>query len=363
MKKMNNKIACGILAASMFAASLAGCGKLDGTQTAATIDGEKVTLGLASYVTRDQQAQTESYYAMFSQSAGMDMTGNIWDQEGEDGKTMGESSKDDAMDTLKGLYAMKAHAEEYGVEISEEEQTKLEEAAKAFMEANSEETLAELAVSEADIVTYLELMTIRQKMHDPMVADVDTEVDADEINQSKVTVVKVTTEGTEMDEEGQTIALTDEEKAAKKELAEAVYEKVKASDDPAEADMDALAKEVDETLSASSRNFTTAGSEEETLDEKVRESVADLEDGDLVSQVVEGRDGYYVVRLDLKHDEEATQNKKDSIILTREQEMYDELLDEWKGAVELKIEEDVWKKVKVTDKKSFQYKAEETEAE
>lgn len=359
MKKMNSKIVCGILAASMMAACFTGCGKLDGTQTVATVDGEKVTLGLASYMTRDMQAQTEDFYQMFAQQMGSDSFGGIWDEKGDDDKTFGEKSKDDVMDNLKGLYVMKAHAAEYNVELSEDEQTKIDEAAKAFMEANSDQVLAELAVSEEDMATYLELMTIRQKMHDPMVEDVDREVSDDEAKQSKVTIVKVSAEGTEKDEDGNTIELTDEEKAAKKEMAEAVYEKVKTSDNVAEADMDALAKEVDENLYASKPNFTTAGGEEEVLDEKVREAVADLNDGELVSQVVEGADGYYVVRLDLKYDEEATANKKESIISDREKEMYDNLLKEWKEAAELKVEKDVWKQIKVTDSKSFQYKKDE----
>lgn len=53
-------------------------------------------------------------------------------------------------------------------------------------------------------------------MHDPMTADVDTEVSANEKDQTRVTIVKVSTEGTEKDDDGKAIDLTDEEKAQKK---------------------------------------------------------------------------------------------------------------------------------------------------
>ena len=106
-------------------------------------------------------------------------------------------------------------------------------------------------------------------MHDPMTADVDTEVSANEKDQTRVTIVKVSTEGTEKDDDGNTIDLTDEEKAQKKDLAQQVLDKVKASDDVANADMDALAKEVDDSLSATAPAFTTAGSTDDTLDEAV----------------------------------------------------------------------------------------------
>ena len=48
-------------------------------------------------------------------------------------------------------------------------------------------------------------------------------------------------------------------KRRKKDLAQQVLDKVKASDDVANADMDALAKEVDDSLSATAPAFTTAG--------------------------------------------------------------------------------------------------------
>lgn len=361
MKKMNGKIACVILVSAVAAGSLSGCGKLDGTQTVATVDGEKVTLGMANYIVRDQQAMTESYYQMMSQSYGMDMSSmGIWDEKAEDGRTYGETAKDDVMDTIRTLYAMKNHAEDYDVTISEEEQTKIEETAKTFMEDNDAETLEKLAVSETDMVTYLELLTYREKLHDPMVADVDKEVSDEEAGQSTVSVVKVSTVGTEKDEDGNTIELTKEEKEAKKEQAQQVLDKVKASENVAEADMSALAKEVEESLYAYTPSFTTAGSEEDTLDQKVIDAVSSLEDGQLVQEVVEGTDGYYVVRLDKKNDEEATANKKESIISEREQEAYNKLVEEWTEKAEIKVEDNVWKKVKVTDSVSFQYKPAET---
>lgn len=364
MKKINGKIACGILAVSMFAASFTGCGKLDGTQTVATVGDEKVTLGMANYMLRDYQAQAEAYYQLMAMNYGMEEVPAIWTEKGQDGKTMAESAKDNVMKDIENLYAMKAHAEDYGVTISEEEQKKIEEAAKGFIEENSEEALEELAVSEADLITYLQLITYRAKMHEPMLADVDREVTDEEIGQSKVTLVKVSTSSIEKDEDGNIIELTEEEKAEKKALAEEVRKKVAESDNIAEADMGALAKEVNEKLYAFSPNFTTAGSETDAIDKNVSAAVKDLNDGELVPTVVDGTDGYYVVRLDLKHDEEATKNKKEAIISGREKEVYDALITAWLEENKLKVDEKVWEKVEISDEKAFQYKIEEdTETE
>ena len=360
MGKLSTKLACGMLAAALGVSGLAGCGSLDGTKTVATVNGEEVTLGLASYMLRMDQAEMEGYYRMLAESYGMD-GGEYWSTETEDGITYGEDAKNHVMDTIKELYVMRAHAEEYGVSITEEEQAAIDEAAQTFMDSNSEETLEALAVSEDDVKTYMELSTIQQKMREPMVADVDREVSDEEAAQTRVTFVEVSTEGTETDEDGNTVELTDEEKAEKMDQAQQVLDKVEAAEDPASADMDALAKEVDETLSAVERTFNASGEGDETTDQAIKDAVADLEDGQVVPQVVEGETAYYVVRMEKQFDEEATENEKDLIISDREDEQYENLVTEWTDAADMEVVNSVWKKVKVTDSQPYELKQENAE--
>lgn len=359
MRKLNKTAACGILAAALAAGTLSGCSKtIDGTKTVATVGDEKVTLGLASYMVRDQQAQTVSYYNMLMSQYGVSgSASNVWDQKGDDGKTVGESSKDGVMKTINQLYVLKAHAADYDVTITEDEEKAIKEAAAEFIKDNDEKILKKLAVSEADIVTYLELVTIRSKMHDPMTADVDTEVSANEKDQTRVTIVKVSTEGTEKDDDGKTIDLTDEEKAQKKDLAQQVLDKVKASDDVANADMDALAKEVDDSLSATAPAFTTAGSTDDTLDEAVQDAALELKDGEVADSVIEGDDGYYVVRLDKMLDEDATENKEKTVISERKSDLFDSTLEDWVKEEKIKVKDKVWDQITVTDSVSFVYKS------
>lgn len=359
MRKLNKTAACGILAAALAAGTLSGCSKtIDGTKTVATVGDEKVTLGLASYMVRDQQAQTVSYYNMLMSQYGVSgSASNVWDQKGDDGKTVGESSKDGVMKTINQLYVLKAHAADYDVTITDDEEKAIKEAAAEFIKDNDEKILKKLAVSEDDIVTYLELVTIRSKMHDPMTADVDTEVSANEKDQTRVTIVKVSTEGTEKDDDGNTIDLTDEEKAKKKDLAQQVLDKVKASDDVANADMDALAKEVDDSLSATAPAFTTAGSTDDTLDEAVQDAALELKDGEVADSVIEGDDGYYVVRLDKMLDEDATENKEKTVISERKSDLFDSTLEDWVKEEKIKVKDKVWDQITVTDSVSFVYKS------
>lgn len=113
----------------------------------------------------------------------------------------------------------------------------------------------------------MQLYAIQDKIFDPMVVDTDTEVSDEEAAQSTVTYVRISTEGTETDADGNTVALSDEEKAEKKAQAEQIIEAVEATGDVANADMDAIAKEVDETLTASAVSY---GDDDTSMDESVK---------------------------------------------------------------------------------------------
>ncbi len=163
MGKNRNRVIAAALIGTM-AVVTAGCGELNGSQVAATVDGEEISMGVLSFYTRFQQAQTSQ---MYMSMMGTDASG-IWDQveDEEEGTTYGDSLRDDALNQLEEMCLLKLHAEEYEVSISDEEQKKIEEAAAQFMEDNTEETEASLAVNQDDIERFLELATYYQKMRE-----------------------------------------------------------------------------------------------------------------------------------------------------------------------------------------------------
>ena len=63
---------------------------------------------------------------------------------------------------------MKEKAADYDVEITEDEQKAIEDAAAAFMKDNDEDTIKELSVTEDQVKTLLELETYQKKMQDPI---------------------------------------------------------------------------------------------------------------------------------------------------------------------------------------------------
>ena len=201
-------------------------------------------------------------------------------------------------------------------------------------------------------------------MYDPMTADVDTNVEDKEAQQSKITYCKVSTEATK-DDEGNSTELTDEEKAAKKDQAQQVLDKIKAQEDIAGADVDSLAKEVDESLSSSTATYSTNEDDKDSsLDADVMKAAKELtEDGQLASDVIEGSDGYYVVRMDSVFDKDSTQTKKDSIVKERKQKAYDKLLKKWAKKTKISVNKKVWKTVTLTDEDVYSFKQADTSSE
>ena len=354
MKEMTKKTAVVAMAGIMAAGMLTGCGekKLDGSKTVATVDGTKIPLGVVSLSVREGQMQTEAMYRSYMGGSDFD----IWDTEAEKGKTYGEQAVEESLKDVELMYIMKAKAADYDVELTDEDEKAIAEAAASFMEANSEETIADLAVTEDQVKTYLELQTYKQKIHDPIIADVDKNVSDEEAQQSSFEYVSVSTAD-----------LSDDEIKEKKEDAQKILDGLKADPD---GDFSEIAKSVDDSYSSLSGTFdANETSEDEDTDdedadedsssysgtypEEVIDVLRTLDDGEVASDIIETDTAYYVVKLDKKDDVEATETKKESIISTREQTLYTDTTEKWLDDADIKEEKKVLKTLKVTDNHKY----------
>ena len=144
----------------------------------------------------------------------------------------------------------------------------------------------------------------------------------------------------------------------KKDQARALLDKLQASADPASADMDALAKEVNEDLNAVDNTF---GDDDTLLDDKLKEAAKTLQDGQVYGEVVEGENAYFVVRMDSVLDREATDAEKENIVSERQQNAYNDLLNQWKDDADITVNNREWDKVTLTDNEQYTIKQPETE--
>ncbi len=352
------KVAVLTLTGALALGTMTGCSKsLDGTKAVSTVDGEEIKLGTVNLMLRYQQAQTAQMYEMY-----FGATDGIWDTvaDEETGETYGDQTVSSVMEQLEDMVILRQHAEEYGVTISEEEQEKITQAAKSFMESNDEATISALGVDQSMVEEVLALSYYKEYMYDPVTADVDTEVSDEEASQTGVTFVRVA-DSTEEDSEEDGEA---EETASAKEKAQQILDEVLAT---ADADMDSIAKEVDENLSATTTHFATNPQEDEdataVVPQEVQDAVKKLTDGEVASELVVSDDTYYVVRLDTAVDQDATEDEKETIVNDRKQTAYDETTEKWREDAEISQDEKVLKTLKVKDNEKYSFKSEETSAD
>lgn len=341
MKNSMKRTAVAALAGVMAAGMLTGCGeqKVDGTKTVATVNKTEIPLGVVSLYARIQQAQTDAMYKSFMGSGA-----NMWDTAVEEGseETYGQKMVSDSLKAVELMVVLKEKAADYGVEVTEEEQAKIADAAAAFVEANGEEVMSDLAATEDQIKMLLELQTYRTKLYDPIVEEGKIEVTDEEANQSAFTYINVSA-----DDE-----MTEEEKTEKKEQAQEILDKVK--EDPA-ADMTEIAKETDDSYTSLKGTFTTVKGEEteDIYPEEVMEVLRTLKEGEVNTELIESEGDYYIVRLDKELDEDATESKRESLKETKESEYYQETCDKWLEEADVKEEAKVLKTLTVTNAHSF----------
>ena len=362
MKNSAKKIALTALVCVTAAGMMTGCGskKLDGTKTAVTVNKEEVSLGVVNLAARMQQAQAEAMYKMYL--GGNSDSMSIWDtkMEDESDETYGENAVTTTVESVEKMCLEKEHASEYDVEITDDEQA-IEEAAKNFMAANTDETIAELAVSEDDVKKFLELETYDIKMKDAIEAKADIKLDEKEYQQMAFSYASVRVSGDNV---------TDDDAKKNEENIQKFLDKL---NEDTTADFSEIGKEIDEITGSKLSGAVskciveyhqtgTCPTYEEGDDsatngdaypDDVRTALRKLEEGEVNKDIIKTDSIWYVVRLDSKDDETATENKKESLTNTKKDDYYNDTTDGWKKKADIKEEKKLIKKIKITDNHSF----------
>lgn len=336
MNKLGKKLFVASLCACMTAAALTGCTAKE-DKAAITVGDEKVSLGMVNLALRINQAQMQTMYGSF-------MGDDMW-------STYGETTKQSAVENLEEMILMEQNMEEYGVTVTDEEKTKISEAAKSFIESNDDKTIKAMNATTQNVERLLTLYTVDSKMYKAIIADVDTNVSDEEAAQKTVQYVLFSTAGS-TDEDGNSVDMSDEEKAEKKSKAEQVLEAVKGGEDMADALTD-----VGEDRSPISNSY---GADNGTISDALREAADKLSDGE-VADLIETDGGYYVLQMVSTFDREKTDAQKETIISQRKSDKYTETLDSWKENTAISTDSDLLSSLTFED--TYEMKLDETESE
>ena len=346
MKKIVKNTTVAALAGVMAVGMLSGCGKtIDGEKTVATVDGTDIPMGVVSLYARESQAQTVAMYKSF-----MGTADNIWSQtvDSESGTTYGEQARDQFLEQVELMYIMKEKAADYNVEVTSDDETAIADAAAQFMSDNDEETLKELAVTEDQVKTLLELETYRQRIYEPIRNEAEINITDEEAQQSAFSYVSISISGSD---------LTDDDIATRKEEAQEILDKMK--EDPS-ADMGETAKSVNDSYAGLSGTIFTNDSDDEDItnsyDDAVVEAIRTLKDGEVYGELVETDSSIYILRMDNVKDDDATASKKESLENTKRTAYYSDTTGKWLEDADITVNNKVLDKLEITDDHVFSIK-------
>lgn len=319
-----------LLAAAMGASVLTGCNEIKADAVGATLNGEEISLGFMNFMAKFQQAVYDGYLGS------MYGTSDYWSQDlSGNGSDMETTVKDQVAENVELLYLLEDHMADYGVELTEDELSAIDEAADKFMSDNSKAAIEQIGATKEYVKEMLRLDTIQTKMNNAIGAEVDTEVSDEEAAQKTFSYVRVSKTST-TDADGNTVEYTDEQE---EELKNTVSEYAK----KAQEDFDGAAQEAGYTVSTYSY-----GSDESSFAEDVIAAADKMQNGD-ISDVLEDDNYYYIIRMDSTFDEQATASKKEEIVSQRKTDHYKEVCDGYKEDAKYEVNESEWKKVKFDD--------------
>lgn len=334
MMRLGKRAAVVTAAGVLAAVSVTGCsGSIDTDAVVATVGDEEITLGVANFYARLTQGDYETYYASMMGMAAEDM----WAQEFDEDTTFEEQIKDSIMESLEDMYVLSQHAADYDIALTEEEKSAISDAAEQFEADNTDAAKEAVSGYKKDIEKVLELATIQNKMDSAMKEGVDEEVSDEEAAQKSMQYVLFSYTST--DDSGNSTELTDEEKEELKTTAQSLADRSAAGEDFA-----AVASE----LGAEAQTATFDSESTSPSEDLIVAADALQNEGD-VTGLVETDSGIYVAELTSLLDREATDAEKETIVEQRRQDQYDSLLEEWKDAVEIEVNDRVWDKVDFID--------------
>lgn len=325
MGNTRKKIVALVAAAAMSATAITGCGKINNEAALMTVGEDKVTMGVANFFARYQQAMAEAQYGTY-------MGDEMWETEVAESETMEESMKKRILKSLKTLYVLEDHMKDYKVELTSEEKQKIETTAKEFLKANKDGAKEVISADEDTVKRVLELLTIEDKMREAMVKDVDKNVSDKEAAQKSMQYVFFTFAKTA--EDGTATTMDDNAKKELKEKATKFQEGAKS-----QADFSAYAKA--NGYEATTKTFDA---KDTAPSEDLIKAVDKLKAGEMTG-VIETPSGYYVAKVTSLLDRAATDAEKKTIIAERENKKYEELVDKFVKDAKIDVNKNEWKKI------------------
>lgn len=252
-----------------------------------------------------------------------------WEDTAEDGETYSSTYKKQIMQTLKKREILYMCAQKQGLSLTDEEKKAVQEDVKNARKNMTDKQKKMKGLDEATLTTVMEKDKLGEKYKDSVIATLNIDEDAlkktvDKKSYRQYTLqyyvfakTETDSEGNSKDKDAKTIA------QGKKDMEELQKKAAKAKDFTKNVMTDKNDDKIDDNnkaISYSTKDLVET--DEDFLDKKTLKKVKAMKNGE-VSDVLETKDGYYVIKMVNNNDPEAYNNQCESVISQEKESQFD----------------------------------------
>ncbi len=256
--------------------------------------------------------EAKLYLANYQNIYGEAYTLDLWEHDFGDA-SLEEYIKTITLNKLVTVACMTQLAKQQGLELNEDDNAKILEAAAAYYDSLTREDKGYLGVSETEIAEYYRHYALAQKVYNYLTGEINGEVSDDEARVMEVMQIYVT------------------------DAEDANMVRTKLSNGE---DFGSVANVYNE-LPSIQANICR-----DDLPEEAEAVVFRLNDNE-VSEIIAVENGYYFIKCLNKYNEELTEANKVTIVEKREKEAFDDVYNEFVESLSSYINTDAWEALKV----------------
>jgi hypothetical protein len=308
-----------------------GCAgrSFDNNEVVSIVNGTEITIGFANFYARIQQAQQEMFHMAF----GGENPTDVWVVNPETGLSGEVGFKESIMDSIHDMFLMNQNAGDFGVYISANDRAIIEDTAASFLANNTEDALEAISGDLETVILFIELLTIRERMNYAMGLDIDYEVSDEEALRKGMDVVFIPF--VNFEEDGSSTPMNEIEIGALVAVVEGIFTELNATEGGDLSAFEGLADVTTMTFGANSM---------EPAPELI-EAMNYLNSVGERTDIIETPQGLYIGQLTSLRDEDATNQATEDILESRRSQRFENLLNEWRQAATISVNEGVWAKV------------------
>lgn len=254
----------------------------------------------------------------------------IWEASAE-GITLEQNVKDTALARIAQIKTMNLLAKEYGVELSDQEKKAAADAAGVYYGSLNEKERELMEVTEDTIVELYSEYALANKVYNFIIRDINPEISDDEAR--TITVQHVLIKTYALDGTGEKIEYTEAAKAGAYAVAAEVLQLAREGTD---------FEELIEKYSEDNKGTYSFGKGD--MEKSFEDAAFNLETGE-ISDIVETKYGYHIIKCINTFNRAETDANKVKIVEERKKEVFGQEYDTFVESLTRKLNEDLWNSI------------------